>query len=87
MLTSTLTPSSARAFICCSVAVMGLSAALCTCGDNCEGSSVSAGVTEEVDLRGGIVILLWVGRGVLFSSRVWELSLSVLETGIEYMSH
>jgi hypothetical protein len=40
---------------------MGLSAVLCTCGDNCDGSSVSAGVADEVDLRGGMVILLWIG--------------------------
>jgi hypothetical protein len=31
---------------------------LCTCGDNCDGSSVSAGVTDEVDLRGGMVVVV-----------------------------
>jgi hypothetical protein len=45
---------------------MGLSTVLCACGDSCDGSSVSAGVTEEVDLRGGMVIWLWSGRCVLF---------------------
>lgn len=53
MLTSTLTPNSARALICCSVAVMGLSGAGAT-GDSKDASSGSAGVTEDVDLRGGM---------------------------------
>lgn len=34
---------------------------LCT-GDSCEGSSASAGVTEDVDLRGGIVGFRYCGR-------------------------
>lgn len=51
--TSTLTPASARALICCSVAVMGLS--VCAEGESWIDSSGSAGVTDEVDLRGGML--------------------------------
>lgn len=55
-LTSTLTPNSARALICCSVAVTGtLDFSVCACGESWRDSSGSAGVTEEVDLRGGIL--------------------------------
>lgn len=53
-LTSTLTPASARAFNCCSVAVT----VLCVCGDCCSESSASAGVTDDVDLRGGMLVCL-----------------------------
>lgn len=59
MLTSTLTPNSARALICCSVAVMGLSEVVGATGDNSDVSSGSAGVTEDVDLRGGMLGVVW----------------------------
>jgi len=52
-LTSTLMPASARALICCSVAMMGLSAVCC--GDIWSESPSSAGVMDDVDLRGGMV--------------------------------
>lgn len=64
MLTSTLTPSSARALICCSVAVTGLSGVFWT-GDSCDGSSASAGVSE-VDLRGGMLVAGPVARVRIF---------------------
>jgi hypothetical protein len=54
VLTSTLTPASALAFNCCSVAVIGLSELVWACGESWIDSSGSAGVTEDVDLRGGI---------------------------------
>jgi hypothetical protein len=65
-LTSTLTPASARAFNCCSVAKTGLS--VCGAwGDWRRESSGSAGVTEEVDLRGGILVVVWrCGFGVVW---------------------
>lgn len=60
-LASTLTPASARAFNCCSVAVTGLS--VCVCGESWmeSSASASAGVKEDVDLRGGMLgRWLWV---------------------------
>lgn len=56
LLTTTLAPPSARAFNCCSVAVT-FSVCVCVGDDSCCSwdSSVSTGVTEDVDLRGGIV--------------------------------
>jgi hypothetical protein len=61
LLTSTLAPASARAFNCCSVAKTGFS--LCGAGGDCwsRESSGSAGVTEDVDFRGGI----FVGLGLV----------------------
>ena len=67
LLTSTLAPASARAFNCCSVAKTGFS--LCGAGGDCwsRESSGSAGVTEDVDFRGGIVV------GLVLVSLCWLL--------------
>lgn len=69
LLTSILAPASARAFNCCSVAYTGLSD--CGGGEECWAieSSASAGVTDDVDLRGGMFVWYKLAMRYFFADR------------------